>query len=154
MTVSSTASTAIGVEAVGARDRSAAETRQDNLFRWMLFGAAAVVLIVLGGAALSMLWGGRLAFQTFGWRFIVSDEWDPVGRHFGAFVPIYGTLASSAIAMLIAVPVSFGIALFLTEIAPGWLQAPPSPPRKSKPRRRRWARYEPRRAAPTDLMCF
>ncbi len=124
MTVSSTASTAIGVEAVGARDRSAAETRQDNLFRWMLFGAAAVVLIVLGGAALSMLWGGRLAFQTFGWRFIVSDEWVPVGRHFGAFVPIYGTLASSAIAMLIAVPVSFGIALFLTEIAPGWLQAP------------------------------
>ncbi len=106
------------------RDRSASETRQDALFRWMLFGSAALVLVVLGAAALSMLWGGRQAFQTFGWRFILSDEWDPVGRHFGAFVPIYGTLVSSAIAMLIAVPVSFGIALFLTEIAPNWLQAP------------------------------
>jgi phosphate transport system permease protein len=126
MTVSSSAptATAIGLEAVGARDRSAAETRQDNLFRLMLFASATLVLVVLGAAALSMLWGGRLAFQTFGWRFIISDEWDPVGRHFGAFVPIYGTLASSVIAMVIAVPVSFGIALFLTEIAPGWLQAP------------------------------
>ena len=124
MSVASTASTTMDVGPVGAGDHSAAETRQDNLFRWMLFGAATLVLVVLGAAALSMLWGGRLAFQTFGWRFIVSDDWDPVGRHFGAFVPIYGTLATSVIAMLIAVPVSFGIALFLTEIAPGWLQAP------------------------------
>src|ERR1700739_2863222 len=124
MMVSSTASTGIAMEPVIGRDRSAAETRQDALFRWMLFGSATLVLVVLGSAALSMAWGGRLAFQTFGWRFITSDEWDAVGRHFGAFVPIYGTLASSAIAMLIAVPVSFGIALFLTEIAPGWLQAP------------------------------
>ena len=125
MTASSTsAAIPMGVEPAGTRDRSAAETRQDAAFRGVLFAAAAVVLVVLGAAALSMLWGGRLAFQTFGWRFITSDEWDAVGRHFGAFVPIYGTLASSAIAMLIAVPVSFGIALFLTEIAPGWLQAP------------------------------
>src|ERR1700752_976316 len=125
MTASSTgAAVPIGVEPAGARDRTAAETRQDAAFRGLLFGAAAVVLLVLGSAALSMAWGGRLAFQTFGWRFITSDEWDAVGRHFGAFVPIYGTLASSVIAMLIAVPVSFGIALFLTEIAPGWLQAP------------------------------
>src|SRR6201998_259675 len=124
MMVSSTASTGIAMEPVIGRDRSAAETRQDALFRWMLFGSATLVLVVLGGAALSMLWGGRLAFQTFGWHFIVSDEWDAVGRHFGAFVPIYGTLASSAIAMLIAVPVSFGIALFLTETAPTGLQAP------------------------------
>jgi phosphate transport system permease protein len=94
------------------------------LFRALLFAAAALVLLVLGAAAASMLWGGRLAFQTFGWKFIVSDDWDAVGRQFGAFVPIYGTLVSSAIAMLIAVPVSFGIALFLTEIAPGWLQGP------------------------------
>jgi phosphate transport system permease protein len=124
MTVSSAATTAVGAEPAGGRDRSAAETRQDALFRGVLFASATLVLLVLGAAALSMLWGGRLAFQTFGWRFIVSDEWDAVGRHFGAFVPIYGTLMSSAIAMVIAVPVSFGIALFLTEIAPGWLQAP------------------------------
>jgi len=104
--------------------RAAAETRQDAFFRGLLFAAAALVLLVLGAAAASMLWGGRQAFATFGWNFIVSDEWDAVGRQFGAFVPIYGTLVSSAIAMVIAIPVSFGIALFLTEIAPTWLRGP------------------------------
>jgi phosphate transport system permease protein len=106
------------------RQRAASETRQDAAFRITLFCAAALVLLVLGAAASSMLWGGRLAFETFGWHFIVSDEWDPVGHRFGAFVPIYGTLVTSAIAMVIAIPVSFGIALFLTEIAPLWLRAP------------------------------
>ena len=71
-----------------------------------------------------MAWGGRLAFETFGWGFITSREWDAVGGHFGALVPIYGTLATSIIALLIAVPVSIGIALFLTDIAPRWLRAP------------------------------
>ena len=71
-----------------------------------------------------MLWGGREAFATFGWKFLVSDDWDAVGRQFGAFVPIYGTLVSSAIAMVVAIPASFGIALFLTEIAPIWLRGP------------------------------
>jgi len=124
MAISSTAHSVAEPQRPSAPDRSAAETRQDALFRGLLFGAASLVLITLGGAALSMLWGGRLAFQTFGWHFIYSADWDPVGRHFGALVPIYGTLVSSAIAMIIAVPVSFGIALFLTEIAPGWLQGP------------------------------
>ncbi len=100
------------------------EARQDAAFRGVLFAAAAFVLIVLGGAAASMLWGGREAFSTFGWKFLVSDDWDAVGRHFGAFVPIYGTLVSSAIAMVVAIPASFGIALFLTEIAPIWLRGP------------------------------
>jgi len=106
------------------RARAASETRQDAFFRRLLFTAAALVLVVLGAAAASMLWGGRQAFETFGWNFIVSDEWDAVGHQFGAFVPIYGTLVSSAIAMVIAIPVSFGIALFLTEIAPAWLRGP------------------------------
>jgi phosphate transport system permease protein len=104
--------------------RTMQETRQDAFFRALMFCAAALVLLVLGAAAASMLWGGRLAFQTFGWNFIVSDEWDAVNGHFGAFIPIYGTLMSSLIAMVIAIPVSFGIALFLTEIAPTWLRAP------------------------------
>ncbi len=110
-------------EALVAR-RSAGEARQDAAFRGALFAAAALVLLVLGAAALSMLWGGRMAFETFGWKFIISDDWDAVGRKFGAFVPIYGTLVSSAIAMIVAIPVSFGIALFLTEIAPTWLRGP------------------------------
>jgi phosphate transport system permease protein len=104
--------------------RASSEARQDATFRTLLFAAAVVVLLVLGAAAASMLWGGRLAFSTFGWRFLVSDEWDPVARQFGAYVPIFGTLVSSAIAMLIAIPVSFGIALFLTEIAPLWMRGP------------------------------
>ena len=65
-----------------------------------------------------MFWGGRLAFETFGLEFLWTDAWDPVSQKFGALVPIYGTLVTAFIAMLIAVPVSFGIAMFLTEIAP------------------------------------
>ena len=104
--------------------RVAVEARQDAAFRVVLLAAAAFVLLVLGAAAASMLWGGRDAFATFGWKFLVSDQWDAVGHQFGAFVPIYGTLVSSAIAMVIAIPVSFGIALFLTEIAPTWMRGP------------------------------
>jgi phosphate transport system permease protein len=124
--VSALPSAIIGLSAedAHAQGRAKTEARQDAFFRTLLFCAAGLVLIVLGAAAASMLWGGRLAFETFGWHFIVSDEWDAVEHRFGAYVPIYGTLVSSAIAMVIAIPVSFGIALFLTEIAPTWLRGP------------------------------
>jgi phosphate transport system permease protein len=101
-----------------------ADQRNDRLFRWVVTGCGLFVLVALLGAAASMLWGGREAFATFGPRFVISSDWDPVQKHFGALVPIYGTLATAAIAMLIAVPVSFGIAVFLTEIAPNWLRRP------------------------------
>jgi phosphate transport system permease protein len=96
----------------------------DRAFQLITAGAAWFVLILLGAIALSMAWGGRLAFETFGWKFITSSDWDAVGGHFGALVPIYGTLVTSAIALIIAVPVSIGIALFLTDIAPRWTRAP------------------------------
>jgi phosphate transport system permease protein len=96
----------------------------DRLFQLITAGSAVFVLLILGGTALSMAWGGRLAFETFGWRFITSSDWDAVGGHFGALVPIYGTLVTSAIALIIAVPVSIGIALFLTDIAPRWTRGP------------------------------
>jgi phosphate transport system permease protein len=96
----------------------------DRLFRLATAGAAWLVLVLLGGAAASMAWGGRLAFETFGWRFVTSREWDAVNGNFGALVPIYGTLVTSMLALLIAVPVSIGIALFLTDIAPRWLRGP------------------------------
>ena len=96
----------------------------DKIFKWIVAAAGFFVLISLSLAAFSMLWGGRLAFQTFGLPFLWSSEWDPVTKQFGALVPIYGTIVSSLIAMLLAVPVSFGIAVFLTQIAPGWLRAP------------------------------
>ena len=96
----------------------------DRLFQLVTAGAAWFVLVLLGAIAFSMAWGGRLAFKTFGLHFITSSNWDAVGNQFGALVPIYGTLVTSAIALVIAVPVSIGIALFLTDIAPRWTRAP------------------------------
>jgi phosphate transport system permease protein len=94
----------------------------DRAFRWLVTGAGVLVLVALGAAAFSMLWGGREAFSAFGIGFLWSREWDPVGQHFGALVPIYGTVVTAIIAMIIAVPVSFGIAMFLTEVAPKWMR--------------------------------
>ena len=96
----------------------------EAVFRTVTAGAAWLVLITLIAVAVSMAWGGRTAFQTFGWGFITSSTWDSVNGQFGALVPIYGTLVSSAIALIIAVPVSIGIALFLTDIAPRWARRP------------------------------
>ncbi|MEH3022587.1 MAG: phosphate ABC transporter permease subunit PstC [Pseudomonas oryzihabitans] len=105
-------------------ERIRRDTRADTWFRRLLFSAALLVLLVLVGAALSTLWGGRLAFMTFGLDFLTSAEWDVGAEKFGALVPIYGTLMTSLIALLLAVPTAFGIALFLSEIAPTWLRGP------------------------------
>ena len=96
----------------------------DRLFHLVTAGAAWLVLLLLGGAAASMAWGGRLAFETFGWGFVTSTDWNAVAGSFGALVPIYGTIVTSALALLIAAPVSLGIALFLTDIAPRWARGP------------------------------
>jgi phosphate transport system permease protein len=96
----------------------------DRAFGLITAAAAWLVLLLLGGVAVSMAWGGRLAFQTFGWHFVTGKDWDVGAEKFGAFVPIYGTLVTSAIALIIAVPVSIGIALFLTDIAPRWTRGP------------------------------
>lgn len=105
-------------------ERDARDHAADRGFRWLVTGAGLFVLAALAAAALSMLWGGREALHKFGLGFFVSRTWDPVGQQFGALVPIYGTLVTALIALLIAVPVSFGIAMFLTEIAPKWLRGP------------------------------
>jgi phosphate transport system permease protein len=110
------------------RDMAApAETRGaagDRLFGLVTAGAAWLVLLLLAGAAFSMAWGGRLAFSTFGFGFVTGRDWNVVESQFGALVPIYGTLVTSAIALVIAIPVSIGIALFLTDIAPRWTRGP------------------------------
>ena len=113
---------AIALPARASRD--ARDHAADRGFRWLVTGAGLFVLAALAAAALSMLWGGREALHKFGLGFLWSKAWDPVGQQFGALVPIYGTLVTALIAMLIAVPVSFGIAMFLTEIAPKWLRGP------------------------------
>ena len=113
---------AIALPARASRD--ARDHAADRGFRWLVTGAGLFVLAALAAAAFSMLWGGREALQKFGLGFLWSKAWDPVGEQFGALVPIYGTLVTALLAMLIAVPVSFGIAMFLTEIAPKWLRGP------------------------------
>ena len=105
-----------------AATHDARDQRADRGFRWLVTAAGLFVLAALAAAALSMLWGGRAAFEKFGLGFLWSDAWDPVNQVFGALVPIYGTIVTAIIAMVIAVPVSFGIAMFLTEIAPKWMR--------------------------------
>ena len=113
-----------GIDVSSSRERQ--DKRADMLFRGFVMACALLVLLALLGAAFSMLWGGREAFATFGWKFLWSSDWDAVQHKFGALVPIYGTLVTALIAMIIAVPVSFGIAFFLTELSPLWLRTPVS----------------------------
>ena len=96
----------------------------DRIFQVLVAAAAGIVLVGLGAAALSMLFGGLPAFEKFGFGFLYRSVWDPVRQDFGAFVPIYGTLVTALLSMMVAVPVSFGIAVFLTEVAPAWLRGP------------------------------
>jgi phosphate transport system permease protein len=96
----------------------------DRLFGIAAKGAAILTLVMLVGILLSLIIGALPAMQKFGFGFLTSSTWDPVKEDFGGLVMIYGTLATSFIALLIAVPVSFGIALFLTELAPAWLKRP------------------------------
>src|ERR1035437_4368170 len=91
-----------------------------NLTRCVAFLVFSILIAIL----ISLFIHGEPAIRKFGFDFIVSAEWDPVKERFGALVPIYGTLMTSAIAMIIGIPVSFGIALFLTELSPTWLKRP------------------------------
>jgi len=96
----------------------------DRVFKWLtlLMALSVFALIVLVGFE---LWrGSHLALQKFGWRFLSSSEWDPVNEQFGALPFIFGTVVSSLIALLIAVPLSIASAVFLTELAPPWLRQP------------------------------
>jgi phosphate transport system permease protein len=97
---------------------------QDFLFHKLTLGFALSVLLVLAGIIVSLMIGAWPALHEFGLPFITSIEWDPVNDKYGALIAIVGTLATSFIALLIAFPVSFGIAVFLTEICPAWLKRP------------------------------
>jgi phosphate transport system permease protein len=90
----------------------------DELFKWITLGAAVTVLVLLAGVMLALLHGSLPAWRAFGLGFLTSESWNPVTEKFGALPAIYGTLLTSFIAMLIGVPVSIGIAIFLTEICP------------------------------------
>jgi phosphate transport system permease protein len=117
----STASFAVKTSAPRLRSLTRQSLR-DQAFKWLTLcmGLSIFVLIILIGCELAR--GSHLAWRQFGWRFLVSSDWDPVNDNYGALPFIFGTLVSSAIALVIAVPLSLGTAVFLTELAPRWLQ--------------------------------
>jgi phosphate transport system permease protein len=96
----------------------------DKLFSFLAHGAAIATLGMLVGIIISLIIGAAPAIEKYGISFLWRSEWDPVEENFGGLVMIYGTLMTSFIALIIAVPVSFGIALFLTELSPKWLKRP------------------------------
>lgn len=96
----------------------------DILFRNITRLSAFAVLALLVAIIVSLVIGSLPAIKAFGFKFLSSAEWNPVTDEFGALVPIVGTLVTAGIALLIAVPVSFGIALFLTELSPRWMRRP------------------------------
>jgi phosphate transport system permease protein len=94
------------------------------LFHHSTRAAAILVLIILSGVIIALIQGSLPALQAFGFNFLIEERWNPVTERFGALAPIYGTLVTSLIAMLIAVPLGLLIALFLTELCPPWLRRP------------------------------
>ena len=107
-----------------AAQRGRAGAIGDVAFRALTFLFALLVLLILGGVIVALVEGALPALRTFGIGFLSSDVWNPVTEKFGALAPIYGTLVTSAIAMLVGIPVAFGVAVFITEICPIWLKRP------------------------------
>jgi len=97
---------------------------KDRAFEWLTRVFALLVFSILGAILVSLLAGSTLSLEKYGVAFLWREDWDPVREQFGALVAIYGTLLTSFIALAIGVPVSFGIALFLTELSPPWLKRP------------------------------
>ncbi len=93
----------------------------DRVFSLVTLILALAILALLFGIALALIAGSRQSLKAFGWRFLISTEWDPVNDQFGALPFIYGTTVSSALALAIAVPLSLGVSLCLSEMAPRWL---------------------------------
>jgi phosphate transport system permease protein len=119
--MSHTASPAI---AAPPRRRSAGSSRGDTVFAGLATAAGLLVLVLLGAIIVSLFIGGLPSFRAFGLGFLTNTDWDPVRRIFGAGVPVYGTLITSILAIIMAVPVAFGIAFYLTELAPNWVRRP------------------------------
>ena len=116
---------AVEASDVGARARVLNKLRlNDIIFRQLTLVAAIFVLVMLGGVILSLAIGAAPALQEFGFGFLVTQSWNPVTEKFGALAPIYGTIVTSFIAMLIAVPFGLLIAMFLTELCPLPLRKP------------------------------
>ncbi len=98
----------------------------DAIFAAVAKSSGFFVLLLLGAIIVVLFLGGMKAFRAFGPGFLIDDDWDPVQQIYGAAVPIFGTVVTSVLALLLAVPLAFGIAFYLTEIAPAWFRRPVS----------------------------
>ncbi len=117
--------TAAGTHSAGGAPRGAGSgATGDLVFAGLARAAGVLVLALLGAIIVLLLVGGLPAFRHFGPHFLVSTAWNPVKEDFGALVPVYGTVVTAVLAMLIAVPLAFGIGFFLTELAPAWMRGP------------------------------
>jgi phosphate transport system permease protein len=96
----------------------------DRIFRWLTTGIAALVMVALAAMAIQMTQASALSLRQFGFSFIIGTTWDPVHDVYGALPYIFGTVVSSLLALVLAVPVALGSAIFLAELAPPWLRAP------------------------------
>ena len=96
----------------------------DHAFRWLTLFMALSVFVLIALIGFELANGAKLSLHKFGWHFLVSSDWDPVNEVFGALPFIFGTVVSSLIALLIAVPISIATAVYLTELAPLWLRQP------------------------------
>jgi phosphate transport system permease protein len=100
------------------------EARIERVFHALTMGSALLVLALLLGVTIALVEGSLPALKAFRGSFLTQTVWNPVTEKFGALAPLYGTIVTSLIAMLIAIPISLGIAVFLTEICPNWLRRP------------------------------
>ena len=98
----------------------------DAIFAFIARSAGLLVLLLLGAIIVVLFLGGLQAFRAFGFGFLVSDDWDPVREIYGAAVPVFGTVVTAVLALALAVPLAFGIAFYLTELAPVWFRRPVS----------------------------
>src|SRR6184192_2578077 len=96
----------------------------DRVFKWLTLTMALVVFALIALIGVELFHGSHLALQKFGWHFLVTSDWDPVNDQYGALPFIFGTLVSSVLALIIAVPISVATAVYLTELAPLWLRQP------------------------------
>ncbi|MBN9563985.1 MAG: phosphate ABC transporter permease subunit PstC [Alphaproteobacteria bacterium] len=108
----------------GIRAKGRSSSVGDTIFAALTRTAGVFVLVLLGAIIVVLFIGGWPAFRAFGPAFLTSTAWNPVTHRFGAVVAVYGTIVTSVLALILAVPLSFGIAFYLTELAPGWVRRP------------------------------
>jgi phosphate transport system permease protein len=115
----------LAIEARTAPTKMAPPSRfGDKAFEWLTLGMALAVILLVFLIGWQLASGSSFAIRKFGFRFLTTSTWDPVAENFGALPFIYGTLVSSFIALLIAVPLSIATAVYLTELAPLWIRQP------------------------------